>query len=1533
MAGQPMPMQVGSQPQPAGLPPQGGQVQQFILRTLSQQPTPQGWQSSVQAQIRANIVFQIFSQLRLLKDRFDLQYALNLAMNFEGKEFAESPDRNMYEQHCKRKMEEIHQMRTKQSAGMQRQMNQQMNMPQHMQNMAQAMAQNQGQVQGQFSHGLPNAQQQQMMQLQGMQMQQKPPQQPGRQQPHMATGQHPVNIPQGQPSTSQQTAPQPNQYTPTHEENQWIQKMAQHMFQETPPEKLEGIRNNFRGMNPEQRQNFERQGLDPLAFFFRTQASKRFMALKRSQASAQAGAMPPSSAMVNGNSRPSQNTGRPTGQQISGAQPSFEPPFDQIIGQQQDALRSQEAGQVVVPASIPQASLDQRNAARVNAQQQMNMQNGGNRSMQNANPNQPFWNSQQAQRSVTAAPGVKGGVSTANFPNGQAPSNVLQGQPGGLDNQITRTPSQTRGLPNLNKAAAPPGQTPNMWPQRPPQAGQDRPPGAPLPMQQSTERPEAVQQKPQIFQNMPPHMQQQLLNMPEEQRRAILMTLHKRQQQQQQLQAQMGQQVSHQAAKVANARAAMNEAYPMSNQASQPGMQTGPAAAAPNQTMAVPQTTMQQSNGIQPGFPKQASPFGLPSRQQPAPGQTPLQQRGNPQQSTNAVHTVVPLNKEQQRQMDQQMFHPEILSKGSQLAQTPREVKTWGQLKDWVSRNASLLPPNTLTKLEQLQAMQYRMQQQRSGPTQPGVGPGGLPQQQAPFAQMVSQPNMQPPVAASRPPNSMNIPPPSLEEIQAIRMQLPPTLKGSSDAQVSGLIMRNKQRSLAQAQAQALQNSNGTPKGQQAQQVQQNQAQGPSGQSNISSHQQPSQTRSPGQQPQKTPTQTVKQGQGSRMNAATKKRQSPDDVVEVPNPGLTTQQAGANGQPSRQLGKQQSAQPTQAEKAPPNPPGSLNQRKSTSNQPETLDAPTVRPQGVPSLSKEESDRRDARLRQLMTEIGKNQPLRRPVPMSAPVKAQVAQKLREFGPLIQRMESSFPQFFRHNHDENVAKQLIQIRLLIKAQYLDNHFNLVDQFTISPGELDDATSKIKQYFAYVMRTFSKRPNNASQPGEQQQMQRHPQQPAGNQEKAQLSAANLKEQQKQQDMLQAQRAAAMQKQHLNHGNRAPPAPTSDKPPFPLGPQSPHGIPLYHQGPTTLTADQLVLPVPKRRKSNHHQPSAGSTPIPVQEAKSSPLNIKLSSPEVQKTAIPQMSFKCGISSCTSGQMGFATQSELEQHNADEHEPKEEIIEDPWEFALESMRTALGLDENGKSKLQTENIEAPAMKASLSAQSHKSIKQEASTPMARANTQTGPSPSSNFLKTPQANQGVKSPVPNARSRVQEGKGRNGKGPEALPQDTTPSPVDPWAGSLVSPEDITSAWSSLADMQSMPFTKIQMGLTPSSTLSSGNDKSEKNSPRPSDISENDAAKTNLDAGNENKDRWIPSEWLVDSLYGEIESLGFDQDNFAQDNLMEDFDFDIFGNSKDTVMVDTGASTGKGKKTDEQDVISEEWLKVYAPERLPAKKGR
>ncbi|KAL8813814.1 MAG: hypothetical protein Q9223_006926 [Gallowayella weberi] len=1552
MQGQPMPPQPTAQPSASSN--NGLHVQQHILRELSQQPPLQGWQSSVQMQHRAGIIYRIFSQLRLLQSQLDLPRQLSLAVRFEAKAFTDAADRTSYDAKCQNKLAEIYRLRTEQSAGMQQQMNMQMNMPQQMQNVAQDPSQVQGLGLSQFQQPTPNPQQQQMMQLHGMPMQQQPPQPPqpppqqqGHQQQTMPMRQPPPNMPQVQPSNApQRMVQQPNQFNPTPEENQYITRLANQMYSATPPQRIEAIRNNLRSMNPDQREGLARSGVDPMAWFFRTQAMKKFVDHKRALAANQALAGNQPTSIVNGVSRPmSQNAGGAPAQPMPGPQQNFEPPFDHIFGQQQDGLRSQEAGQIVVPASNAQANADQRNAARTNAQQQMNMQTSASRSLHNAAVNQPqpqpFWNQQSGQRNMNQGGGINASTQAANFANpNQAPANLLQGQPGGLDNQMTRTPSQQPGMPNLNKAA-PPGQAPNMWAQGTPQVNQPKPQATamvPQASQQPEGRTDGPQQRPPIFQNMPPQVQQRLLSMPEEQRRNVVLGLQRRhmeQQQQRHLQQNQLQQQTQQAAKIANARTVMNESFPMSSQPSQPGMQAGPTMPMSNQNISVQRTPMQNPNGQQPPFPRQASALGGPLRQQPGPGQLPPQQRG-PSQYPGAPANA-PLTEEQARQMDQKVFPSNLLQQGSQLlAQMPEDVKTWGQLKDYVVKNAQSLPSDTLSKLEDLQAIQYRSQFQGHRPPHPGAVPPATTQPQAPFAQMVSQPNSQAPVPAPRPPNLMNIPPPTFQDIQNVRASLPPNYKDASDDHVRAFIMRQRQeavnRRMQAQQAQNAQMAQGLQKGTQSLQTQ---VQGPAGRVDQTVNMPKGQAKGAAQEAQKVSNPAVNQSkqlnQNNKNAAATKqaqkgtKRPSQDDVVEVPNPNLNNQ-AGAQSHSSVQASKQQPGPELHEQKAPTDTKGSSSSKGPIANQSQGADIQGARTGNLPTVSQEETERRNTRLKQLMTEVGQNQPPRKPVPMTAQVRAMMAQRLGELSNMVERLEKSFPTYFRHNPDEAVAKNLIQTRQIIKAQYRDEQYNLIDNFTIGPNELEAAYGRIRQYFIYVMERFGGKRTTVARPGEQNQnqpqAQAQAQQPPMNQEKAPLNAANLEEQQ---NLLKAQRAASMQRHNSSHGSRAPPPPTSEKaPPFPLGSQPPHGVPRHFALPT-FTADQLVLPQNKRRRSNNHQPSAGSTPVhvPAQDtppiAKSSPLGPKLASPELPRARVPQMSFKCGISDCQSGQKGFATQAELEQHNADIHEPKEPEIEDPMEFALSSMRLALGLDENGKAKPRTETLEAPKMKKSSSAQSHSATKQEVFTPMTRAGTQTGPSPASNLLKTPQAMSSVKSPASDA-SKV-----KHGKGPANSPKEASSPPFDPWAGSCISPEEIQSAWSSLADLNSMPFTKLQVGLTPSSTLSSGNEKSEKNSPRTSDISENDAVKISIDVGDSMKDDWIPSDWVDDSIC-DIESLNVGQDSFLEDG------WDIFGDV-DVEMVDVGAATGRGKPKKEQDVVPEEWLKVYAPEKLPVKKGR
>ena len=216
-------------------------------------------------------------------------------------------------------------------------------------------------------------------------------------------------------------------------------------------------------------------------------------------------------------------------------------------------------------------------------------------------------------------------------------------------------------------------------------------------------------------------------------------------------------------------------------------------------------------------------------------------------------------------------------------------------------------------------------------------------------------------------------------------------------------------------------------------------------------------------------------------------------------------------------------------------------------------------------------------------------------------------------------------------------------------------------MSLDELEATNTKLHQYFLMMMST--KVPKTAPQ--------------------QQLSAANL---QSQQEALNKARAANLQKSHANNNsNRPPAAPTTSHAPFSIGGQSPQGIPQYTPTKNELTQEKLVLPLTKKRKPNNvASPSTpAQAPTPAAANKLSPF-AKTESPDAQRPPAATPINKCPMANCETGTAGFSTKAELEKHIADAHEPKEPVIKDPLDaaaYAIESMRLALNLDQNGRHK------------------------------------------------------------------------------------------------------------------------------------------------------------------------------------------------------------------------------------------------------------
>ncbi|KAL9614713.1 MAG: hypothetical protein Q9167_000842 [Letrouitia subvulpina] len=1460
----------------AGQPNNSTGVQNNIFRVLSQQQVPQGWQTTVPIQNRMMVVWQLVSSLRLLNPPTNDQQAIQIAISFETKAFQNCPDKHTYDRTYRSKLQEITETRKRQAAEAQHQMpnnqHQPVNMTQHQLQMQQ-MAQRQGQ--SPFQHGPQNGQAAPLMHTPSMPISHQPM---GRPQPQQFSLGHPQPaMPQAQLNTVQQMAQQMAQLSP--EERQIITRMAQQLLQNTSQQNLENFQNNARNMSQEMKDLLARQGMDPLTYVFRSQALKRYL---NAQRGGQAMGVPPGMSLMNGQPRPmSQNAMQNPGQLVAGAQgpQNFEPPFEQIIGQQQDGLRSQEAGQPVVPASNGQPNMGPRGMTRPPTQQQPNVPTAGNHPMPNQNLNQAqpqqFWNAQQPSE-MAQGNNISGSTQPTNFGNvTPVPNSTLTGQNFSLNDQMSRAPSQNPPMPTLNKPTAPPGPTQppqNMWSQNrtnqmnnahaqnlslASQAPQQRG----LPQEGLPQQPQQPQARPQpSLMNIPPQFRQQLMNMPEETRRNFLNQMQRRRQQQMELQ--------------------------------QRGTQPQTFPPMPGPAITPQQSVTQVMSGAQPAFSQQvplANPPGAPQQRQSQPG---AQNQRPGQGPLNS------LTEEQQKLMDKQKFPSGILNATSPLSQMPKDVETWGQLKAWVQQNASTLPQGSLNKLKSLQGIHYQSL------SQPGL------RHSAPEAPMVSHASSVAPQIA----NSSGIPSiavPTAEELQIIRPQLPQHFKAATDEQLRAMIMRQRQIEIERARGlQGQPSANGAQKKMSA----------PNGQPIPG----PSRTNFAVAKPSAQKDQAVKQSPSTRSTAPTPKqpapskgvkRPSPDEVVEIPNSNRVQAQG-----PMPQPAPSGSSQAQDEQKA-----------RFDAQRQFPLQKPSVQPQ-MENQAKavqptEEMRRRDMRLKQLMAEVSSSLPPRKPVQMTAQQKELMASKLQEMKQMVQRMEMSLSLYFRTVNDESSVISLIKTRNILKSQYQDGQGNPSDNFTITHEELDRHSNQLKQYFHFIMTRMSK----SSAGGQQNQQVTQPQNQSASLVKAPpLSAANLQEQQ---NRLQAARNATVNQQRNHakqHGNQPPPAPTTAQPPFSLDPQSPRGqgVPIY--GSQTLTRLNLP-PNPKRQRTTSVPPPVPATP----PTKASPLATKPSSPEVQRTPAPastltpSVTFRCPVTTCQASIKGFTTQAELDQHRTATHEPQEPVVEDPVGFALESMRQALGLDENGKSKppKEKEQLEAPKMKISASAQSNAGVKTEVSTPLGRTLTQTGPSPSANLLKTPQTTS-IKTPASEAKpSSSKDTKSKPSKEALETPKDSAPSPFDPWSNSSVSPEAIASAWSSLTEMHNLSsFTKIQ-GVTPSSTLSSLENKSEKNSPHASDISENDAVKINIDvrgAGaatvdEDKSDSWIPAEWFEDTLYGGIDNLNFDGDT-----MMQGMDWDIFGDESD-IRMDQVGGTGKGKG--KGDGASEEWLKVYAPERV------
>lgn len=931
--------------------------------------------------------------------------------------------------------------------------------PQHMNMIQQQMpmqgiARGPNQAQFPYNNSNANPQLQQQMQMSGMPMQQTMMHQP----PQLQMGIPNPNMP-GIPQNPHQQIPQNfGQMNFSPEENQMITRMATNLAHSTPPDQLELIRQNLQNMNTGQRQALSMQNIDPVAYFFRNHVTKRFVEHQAKIAAQRLNpGMPgPGNGLMPQQPRPtSQNSMALQAQQhgpLSTPQMvdnSFVRSIDQIRVQQQDALQSQEAGQVVVPASNSQAVAEsQRGSIRGTPQPPSNTQLGTNEAMPNPSqgsqqPSQYWANQQLQQPNIPQTSHMQGVPQAPNFGNipAQPP---LHGQIGGFGNHAGRIPQQNPGMPTLNKGLKHSPQPQTKW-NNPRPAQQSQPKdqnGAnasqPVPQQgaSSNETPDSTQQRQKfILNNLPPNIRQYLATLSEDAQKEWMINFFRRHQQQR--------------------IAQQNAKPPESAQAQQL-----PSATQPLQNMSINAGTNNPVSAQQPVVPQQ-QPSGNLSRTQIT--QTQKSQKHQQLQARAAQAAQQAgntLTEEQAKQMDEQNFPVGILNGGSTLSQLPPDVKTWGQLKSWVTQNNQALPPASLAKLRGLQGLHYqnlRQREQQMGQNS-SSNPQGITGASAPTAPMVpSRGNGQTMPASngvnlsqsSRSNMIQSLPPPTLQEIRAARARLPDNLKGLSDDEIASRVLKQRQSDfmkLTQApptKTQQMQMTNlQRTTYQQSLQQQNSQQQVPTSnnQSNTAQHPPPGQRPQPQQISRPLPAskdQNAKQtnqirntSQASGQNPPiTKgvKRNSNDDVIEVPNPNTNKQDSHPHSSKTSQATKP-TINPSDSTATPQDQKsmGESHRRMPTNQRTQAPTAQDINPKGPSDYDRrsEENARRELRLQQLMAETSQNTPARQPVAMSPEVRAVMVQKLRDAKEMVQRMEQSLPIFFKMFGDEKTTRDLIR-----------------------------------------------------------------------------------------------------------------------------------------------------------------------------------------------------------------------------------------------------------------------------------------------------------------------------------------------------------------------------------------------------------------------------------------------------------------------------------------------------------------------------
>jgi hypothetical protein len=395
----------------------------FVSHYRTQQQhnkVPQGWQQSTSPEERGQLALQFFTQYRLLKPDLSELETMRVSLQFETHNFMTAPSKEQYHHQIRQKllmMTSARQQQLQRVAGGMAGMNGQINgmNPAQMNMMGQMgqQAPRQGTPQ-QFNPAFPNAHLQRPMQVS--------PVPPAQGQPTMgANGANPPNMNQAQ--NNQQPNLQPNQSQTNPQQHQLINQWAKKLMETCNDEVRLKFEADVQAWPAERKQHLLSQRIDPLFVRFRQHAEMMFRSGRLNQQG-----LNPNAAAAMQQGAGQQNRMPNQQMNMNQRQPNQEFDFTEITNRQIEAMRSQDQGTTVVPAS------NNANGGQNAGLQGQNQQSGQpQNTMQQRQAAEAFHRQAQSAQAQAQAQARQSQLEQQRQQQARQQNTMLQGQAGGLN--------------------------------------------------------------------------------------------------------------------------------------------------------------------------------------------------------------------------------------------------------------------------------------------------------------------------------------------------------------------------------------------------------------------------------------------------------------------------------------------------------------------------------------------------------------------------------------------------------------------------------------------------------------------------------------------------------------------------------------------------------------------------------------------------------------------------------------------------------------------------------------------------------------------------------------------------------------------------------------------------------------------------------------------------------------------------------------------------------------------------------------------